>query len=73
MTKPGKCCANCTSFDEVGGCSNAVNFIEPDSEHRRAMTEATACTITGSTAFTSQVSANDKRIHDSHTHGGVQP
>lgn len=34
---------------------------------------ATACAINGDTAFTGQVSANGKRIDDSHTHGGVQP
>lgn len=34
---------------------------------------ATACAINGDTAFTGQVSANGKRIDDSHTHRGVQP
>jgi hypothetical protein len=34
---------------------------------------STACAITGNTAFNGQVSANGKRIDDSHTHGGVQP
>lgn len=34
--QPGKWCANCTSFDEADGCWNAVSFIEPNGERRRA-------------------------------------
>lgn len=37
MTEPFKRrCANCTSFDEGEGCWNAVSFIEPNGECRRA-------------------------------------
>lgn len=34
--QPGKRCANCSSFDEAEGCWNAVSFIEPNGERRRA-------------------------------------
>ncbi|MBU9310841.1 hypothetical protein [Burkholderia multivorans] len=37
--QPRKCCANCTSFDEVDGCWNAVSFIELNGERRRAMAD----------------------------------
>lgn len=40
MTEPFKRrCANCTSFDEADGCWNAVSFIEPNGEPRRAMAD----------------------------------
>lgn len=34
-----KCCANCTSFDRAEGCWNAVSFIQPNGESRRAMAD----------------------------------
>lgn len=37
--QPGKCCANCASFDEADGCWNAVSFIKPNGEPRRAMAD----------------------------------
>jgi hypothetical protein len=38
--RPGKCCANCTSFDEADGCCKAVSFIDRASgEPRRAMAD----------------------------------